>query len=41
MVLFFLAGFLLLLLLIKLALAQFSVEIRTLSNAVMSALVAA
>jgi hypothetical protein len=41
MFLFFLAGFLLLLLLIKLALAQFSVDIRTLSNAVVGALVAA
>ena len=39
--LFFLAGFLLLLLLIKLALAEFSIEIAALSHAVVGALVAA
>jgi len=39
--LFFLTGFLLLMLLIKLALAEFSVEIRALSNAVVGALIAA
>ena len=39
--LFFLTGFLLLMLLIKLALAQFSTEIRALSNAVVGALIAA
>jgi len=41
MFLFFLTGFLLLLLIIRLALAQFSVEITTLSKAVVGALVAA
>jgi hypothetical protein len=39
--LFFLAGFLLLITLIKLALAEFSVEITVLSNAVVGALIAA
>jgi len=39
--LFFLAGFLILLLLIKLALAQFSIEITALSKAVVGALIAA
>ncbi|HEY2486863.1 MAG TPA: hypothetical protein VGI36_17095 [Candidatus Binataceae bacterium] len=38
---FFLTGFLLLLLLVKLALAQFSIEVRALSNALVGALVAA
>ena len=39
--LFFLTGFLLLLLLVKLALAQFSIEMRPLSNAFVGALIAA
>jgi uncharacterized protein YacL len=39
--LFFLTGFLLLLLLVKLALAQFSIEVRALSNAFVGALIAA
>ena len=39
--LFFLAGFLLLILLIKLALAQFSIETTVISNAVVGALIAA
>jgi hypothetical protein len=39
--LFFLTGFLLLLLLVKLALAQFSIEARVLSNAFVGALIAA
>lgn len=39
--LFFLVGFLLLILLLKAALAQFSIEVRVLSNAVIGALLAA
>lgn len=39
--LFFLVGFLLLILLVKLALAEFSIEVRALSNAVVGALLAA
>jgi hypothetical protein len=38
---FFLTGFLLLLLLVKLALAQFSIEVKALSNAFVGALIAA
>ena len=39
--LFFLTGFLLLLLLVKLVLAEFTIEVRALSNAVVGALIAA